>query len=245
MLRSTGSRQAAGAAAGDGTPSRWQELLKRFAGFYGQESTAIRHSHALFNSCYDHATQPAFREHLRLDNDFFHKHALINLHVWMVHNRLRTAPNGKLLQEQMFDRFWENTTERIRELGVPELTVNKHLRETQTFSFGAATVYDYGLAEGTEELAGSLYRNVFCNNQDIPELLVIETATYVQKQVKHLQNHSDDDVVKGDLSWMPALGCDGKVPDINQSDKWREAEDEQGRKYLYNVETRETKWAEA
>jgi len=46
----------------------------------------------------------------------------------------------------------------IRTLGVPELTVNKHLKETQTFSFGAALAYDHGLQENKDALAGALYR---------------------------------------------------------------------------------------
>eukprot|EP00946_MAST-07B_sp_MAST-7B-sp1_P003932 g3932.t1 len=156
----------------------------------------------------------------------------------MAHQRLRTAPGGKVLQEQMYDRFWEDTTKRIRALGVPELTVNKHLRETQTFSFGAATVYDYGLAEDEQELAGALYRNVFCNNQNIPEALVLETTSYVQDQVKNLAEHPDEKVLAGDLTWLPALGCEANA------EKWKQAEDENGRAYLYHVDTKETKWVD-
>ena len=229
-----------------GAPPRWQQWLRRAAGFYGDESTAIRHSHALFNSCFSHATQPPFRTHLRLEDDFFHNHALINLHVWMAHHRLRSAPGGKHLQEQMYDRFWEDTTKRIRALGVPELTVNKHLRETQTFSFGAATVYDYGLAEDEQELAGALYRSVFCNNQEIPEDLVMETTAYVKQQVSHLAQISDDNVLEGKLTWLPALGCvgEGAAASSDGANEWREATDENGRVYLYHLRTKETKWAD-
>ena len=46
----------------------------------------------------------------------------------------------------------------IRALGVPELTVNKHLKETQTFSFGAAMAYDHGLKDSKDSLAGAIYR---------------------------------------------------------------------------------------
>ena len=230
----------------EATP-RWQQWLRRAAGFYGDESTAIRHSHALFGSCYGHATQPQFRTHLMLEDDFFHNHALINLHVWMAHHRLRSAPGGKQLQEQMYDRFWENTTKRIRALGVPELTVNKHLRETQTFSFGAATVYDYGLAEDEQELAGALYRNVFCNNQDVPEALVMETTAYVQRQVEHLAQLSNENVLAGELTWLPALGCaggEGASASSDDADQWKEAKDDRGRVYLYHVKTKETKWVD-
>ena len=34
----------------------------------------------------------------------------------------------------MFDRVWEDTVKRVRALGVQELSVNKYVRDTQTFS---------------------------------------------------------------------------------------------------------------
>ena len=133
--------------------------LRKFAGFYGDESTAIRHSHAMFESCHAVSTQEHLLPHFSLEDDFIHRHALINLHVWMVHNRLRSGgknvdSEGKVMQEQLYDRFWENTTERIRALGVPELTVNKHLKETQSLSFGSAMSFDINMRESKDHLAG-------------------------------------------------------------------------------------------
>ena len=99
-------------AATGTTKSSWN-WLRSFAGFYGDESTAIRHSHSLFNSCHQIGSQKQILQHLVLEDDFFHNHAVINLHVWMVHNRLRAVgPQGKVMQEQIFDRFWEETTKR-------------------------------------------------------------------------------------------------------------------------------------
>ena len=104
----------------------------------------------------------------------------------------------------MYDRFWEDTTERIRILGVPELTVNKHLKETQTFSFGAAMAYDQGLNTSKDELAGAIYRNIFqspVEERNGLEQSIFEVADYIQDQVAHLAKQSDDDVLIGKISW--------------------------------------------
>ena len=94
------------------TSTTWN-WLRSAAGFYGDESTAIRHSHTIFLSCHKVGSQKHMLQHLLLEDDFFHNHALINLHVWMIHNRLRSlGPQGKIMQEQIFDRFWEDTTTR-------------------------------------------------------------------------------------------------------------------------------------
>ncbi len=239
---------AAPAAADSGSGGGWLQRLRHMAGWYGEESTSIRHSHALFKSCFAQATRRGLKEHLALEDDFFHNHALINLHVWMVHNRLRTVGGlGKPLQEQLFDRCWEDTTKRIRALSVPELTVNKHLRETQTFSFGAAVAYDHGLKEGTDALAGSLYRNVFCNNQDVAESTVLEMAAYVEEQVGSLGQVAHEDVCEGRLVWIAPPGCAGGPGQqvsgpVSVEASWVEAVDANGRTYWFHEQTKETTW---
>ena len=102
--------------------------------------------------------------------DFQQQHQLYMLHMWMVHHRLlREGEAGKLLQESLFDAYWENTTRRIRSTGIHELTLNKHLSEVQRWSFGAAVSYDHAFAlekgegkdKGNEkrvELSSALWR---------------------------------------------------------------------------------------
>ena len=139
----------------------------------------------------------------------------------------------------------------IRTLGVPELTVNKHLKETQTFSFGAAMAYDHGLKESKDALAGALYRNVFSNQQERNnphlEQTVLAMSSYVQDQVAHLNtNISDEDVLIGALHWRstPGAGMAATTRPFleEQDDEWREATADSGDVYYWNPRTRETKW---
>ena len=74
----------------------------------------------------------------------------------------------------------------------------------------------------------------------------MQTTRYVQHQVNHLAKHQNEDILTGKLSWMPALGCseaDTGSMEATEMAKWREAKDENGRTYLYHIETKETKWA--
>ena len=226
--------------------SKWDDMLRRFAGYYGEESTAIRHSHTVFRSCHEVGTQEHMLPHLILEDNFFHKHALINLHVWMIHNRLRCiGAEGKVTQEQLYDRFWEDTTERIRILGVPELTVNKHLKETQTFSFGAAMAYDQGLNTSKDELAGAIYRNIFqspVEERNGLEQSIFEVADYIQDQVAHLAKQSDDDVLIGKISWSSSPGGKKIKDSTYKSEEWKEAISDTGDVYYWNPRTRETRW---
>ena len=75
----------------------------------------------------------------------------------------------------------------------------------------------------------------------------METTAYVQRQVEHLAQLSNENVLAGELTWLPALGCaggEGASASSDDADQWKEAKDDRGRVYLYHVKTKETKWVD-
>lgn len=84
---------------------------------------------------------------MRVVDDFRRQHALYTLHVWLIHKRLLHDPidkeGGLLLQEDMFNIFWEDTISRIREKGVYELSVYENLSKVQQYTWIHLTNYDY------------------------------------------------------------------------------------------------------
>ena len=94
---------------------------------------------------------------------------LLSLHVWIIHRRLIHHPSsgsyGKLLQESLFDRLWEDTLVRIRAQNLAELTVNSHLNNVQKYTFSSLMGFDHAFTFETEEekldeLGGELWRKV-------------------------------------------------------------------------------------
>jgi hypothetical protein len=89
----------------------------------GERSTDV------FASLEEQATQNAWYEALRLPRTWITEHSLLALHVWILHNRFKVDYNvpatefsGRRMQEELFERFWEDTTRRIRNAGVAELS---------------------------------------------------------------------------------------------------------------------------
>lgn len=69
-----------------------------------------------------------------IGTDFRSKHMLLVVHVWMIHRRLlKEGKPGLLVQEALFDELWENTSNRIRSVGVNELSVIYHLNKVGKF----------------------------------------------------------------------------------------------------------------
>lgn len=61
---------------------------------------------------------------LGMKRTWISEHAMLALHVWLLANRFKVDYNcsglycGRRMQEQLFERFWEDTTLRIRNAGV-------------------------------------------------------------------------------------------------------------------------------
>jgi hypothetical protein len=184
------------------------------------------------------------------------------LHVWTIHRRLiREGGDGKKNQEALFDRCWEESILSIRALGVPELTVNKHLKELQKITFGALVNYDHGMANGTDELAGALYRNLYAIDEDVPEEKVLSMAAYVQRQTAAVDSLSDEDFNRGKIVWNNkgittsveaednSVSAPSELSEATLSSgvgsmhgDWQEALDQRGQVYYWNIVTRESSW---
>ena len=225
------------------TITKKRNWLLKLVGYYSDESTYMRQSSAMYRSCVYQISDSNIYTELGIEDSFYFRHSLIILHVWLVHQRLRSIGEEvdvqKDLQEQLFDRVWEDTVKRVRTLGVQELSVNKYVRDTQTFSFGAAVAYDHGLANDDHELGSSLFRNLFAGREEIEDEKVLAMVEYVRSQVEHLAAIPSDDIVSGKIDWLP---MPGKKETPGDTGDWQEALSEDGRAYWWNTKTRQSTW---
>jgi cytochrome b pre-mRNA-processing protein 3 len=245
---------------------RWGWLL-RALGYEGDESLRGNLSSKIYKVCENQSAKQALYKDMGLEPNFRTKHAMTMLHVWCIHRRLiKEGGEGKLVQEALFDRCWEESTLAIRALGVPELTVNKHLKELQKISFGALVNYDHGMQTGTDELAGALYRNLYAADEEVPEDTVLSMAAYVQRQARAVDKLDLDDFLKGNIVWdnkglakgLAEVETEGAESDAiaeatlseetlssgvgSMHGDWQEAVDQRGQTYYWNMVTREVVW---
>lgn len=244
---------------------RWDWLLKLF-GYYRGETARHRHSTILLNACAQQAARREFYENLRLEPKFMNMQAILMVHIWLVHRRLiQEGDQGRMMDEAVFDRLWEEVTVRIRAMGVPEISVNKNLMEVQKVSFGACLSFDRGLEQGIETLVESLKRNVFMASDDEMSSAdaklsardrkmqlqnVHSLANYMHRELANLRSLTAEEVMIGDFVFgEPPLPA-GKVlplpdyhaPCVVWKGGWVEALDQRGRTYYWNAQTRALVW---
>lgn len=189
------------------------------------------------------------------------------MHLWFLHKRLVTDTRDNhaslLVQEELFDIFWDDTQKRIREQGVQELSVNKHLNDVQQYTFQHLTHYDHAFSEFElkpkaryEELCGVFWVHVLQRQEDMCSDQVQRMAYYIDTQYNNIMNRLPEDYWReGRLAWVDIPDFTkmrdnkGKIlpekpvyeDDVLPSN-WHKALTTAGEPYYWNPEQNKAQW---
>lgn len=143
--------------------------LMSLFGFRGR--TTLGSARTLLFSCKDHAEKQLWYTNGKVGSEFRSKHTVLLMHIWIVNRRLlNEGKEGKLIQECLFDELWDDTCSRIRALGVGELSVNKHLRDVQGYSFRFCVELDHALSLPVAPIDLS----ALAQQENVPEGLAVD-----------------------------------------------------------------------
>ena len=120
-------------------------------------------------------------------DDFRSRHTLLLLHIWIINSRLvLQGKRGLQTQECLFDEFWDETTKRIRAVGIGEMSVNKRLLEVQKYSWQVCTELDSTVAttkqtdiQKLDNIGGIIWRHLYNGNDSIEDTHILKLARYV------------------------------------------------------------------
>jgi len=252
-------------------------FLRKLGQGLGLGKTTLGVSRSLLFNCKNHASHEDWFAANKgwVGTDFRSRHSILLTHIWLVHKRLllcegkSAKKQGLAIQESMFDELWDDTSIRIREAGINELSINKYLTQVQGYSFKACVELDEALTKPTrdekvEEIAGVMWRAVYNKRDEVEEDRVLTLANYVHSEHTSLLQVPDDAVLEGRVAFSPipafqsrpgAAGYGGGQGKATQAtsieellasaeakDEWKKAVAATGRTYYFNVKTRETRW---
>ncbi|CAH0513456.1 unnamed protein product [Peronospora belbahrii] len=235
---------------------RWYWLWKML-GFLNKDDFLFRNSTAVLQSCMNYTAVPEYYYALKLPRSFRAQQALLMTHVWLVHRRLALeGEEGKMMQELMFDRLWEETIVRIRHQNISELTVSKHLAQVQQMCFSACMAYDKGLKNGPNVLQSAVAEHLLEN--ETPEGLRIASimAEHMKHELKNLEKVDAKYIMEGTIPWSSIPKTHVKASHIPKDDdndddvvligqrfgNWRSALDNRGKLYYWNLTSRYSVW---
>jgi cytochrome b pre-mRNA-processing protein 3 len=133
---------------------------------------------------------------------------LICLHAFLYLHRLKAdRPQATPFCQSFFDRMFADFDRSLREMGVGDLSVGKHVKRMTRAFYGRILSYEVGLAGDDSVLAAALARNVF-GTVFVPESAADDMAIYVRRAVEALRSQPAADLLAGKIWFeIPSVRC--------------------------------------
>jgi cytochrome b pre-mRNA-processing protein 3 len=157
--------------------------------------------HALYGAIVAQARSPIFYRGYSVPDTVTGRLEMILLHVFLFFRRARSGIDMRPLGQDVFDRFCDDMDGNLREMGIGDLAVPKHMQRIGEAFYGRAAAYDAALdAADDAALSQALTRNVFGQGLQQPERAQRLTA-YVKAADVQLAREEDTNLAQGRISF--------------------------------------------
>lgn len=171
-------------------------LLKK----YGPEDDAAL---LLYPLIVEKARSPVFYQSLGVPDSVTGRFDMIVLHVVLLVNRLRDeGKSGAKLSQALFDRFFIDMDRALREKGVGDLGVPRHIKRMMQGFNGRRESYEQALASGDDQILQEvLRRNLYATVENVSDDMVSRITDYVKTCRNGLKRHNLNDFLAGRLTF--------------------------------------------
>jgi cytochrome b pre-mRNA-processing protein 3 len=152
------------------------------------------------------AREPVFFTHYGVPDTLDGRFELICLHAFLYLHRLKAdRPAASRFCQSLFDRMFADFDRSLREIGVGDLSVGKHVKRMARAFYGRVLSYEAGLAGNDSVLAAALARNLF-GTADAPPSAADAMTAYVRGVVRGLSSQPTTDLLAGQASFEAPSG---------------------------------------
>ena len=165
-------------------------------------------AHLLHETIVEQARTPTlFRRHA-IPDTFDGRFEFLLLHVLVVMRRLKAVgAEGEVAAQELFDLVFADFDRALRESGVGDLRVGSKIRRMAQAYFGRARALDDALADALPDvLCDMLERNVY-GTVSVESGTICGLASYVRRQVMHLDGVADQCIVTGHIDFAKVKGA--------------------------------------
>ncbi len=143
---------------------------------------------------------------------------LLVLHLALVLDRLANEPQLRELGQALFDHFCTDMDRNLREMGIGDLSVPKHMQRVGEAFYGRAQAYRAALARDDQRtLVQALERNIYGHAAG-SQAGAARLAAYIRETVGQLRVQPTSQVLAGKLT-MPDPAATVLVEDEASSSK--------------------------
>lgn len=147
------------------------------------------------------ARQPEYYADLGVPDTIDGRFDLIVLHAMLVMRRLRTEGEaGARLAQTVFDHMFRDMDRSLREIGIGDMSIGKHVKRMARAFYGRAARYEQGLDGADELLRDALAANLYRAGA-APETVLDEMVARVRAIDLALRQNSLSDITAGRIRW--------------------------------------------
>ena len=127
---------------------------------------------------------------------------MVVIHTMLAMRRLRAEPASveEPLSQELFDYMFKDMDRSLREAGVGDMSIGKHMKKLAKAFYGRAGEYEQGMDGDDAALIDALKRNVYRSATPTDQQVQL-LMQYLREADKTLAAASFDDVSAGRMPW--------------------------------------------
>jgi cytochrome b pre-mRNA-processing protein 3 len=155
----------------------------------------------------EQARQPVFFADYGVPDTFDGRFELICLHAFFYLHRLKAErPQSAGLSQAIFDTMFADLDRALREMGIGDLSVGKHVKRMAQGFYGRIHVYQEGVESGDSALGAALLRNLYGTVRGSAPRIGAMTE-YVHRAVGELARQPAVELLAGRVHFpVPGIG---------------------------------------
>lgn len=160
---------------------------------------------ALYRAVVQQSRLPEFYEDLAVPDTFDGRYDVWALNASLIVNVLyiNKTEHNEALAQSLFDIMFENMDENIREMGIGDMSIGKHMKRMITSFYGRMKAYGDALQSGNrDDLREALTRNLYRKNDDLPEKELEKMMAYMERCYTEFQ---EQDLSYGQIEFPAPL----------------------------------------
>ena len=159
----------------------------------------------LYDAVVAQARRPEFYAGLGVPDTIDGRFEMIALHAFLVMRRLKgQGQAASAVSQELFDTLIADMDRSLREIGIGDLSVPKHIKNMAKGLYGRIVSYEKGLAEpGDGLLHAALDRNLYGTVLEVPESHLAAMAAYMRRETAALAGQPVDGLATGHVQFGP------------------------------------------
>ena len=188
-------------------------------GFFKKKEENAQLAAVLYDKILAQSREPDFYQYFGVPDTIQGRFDLLCVHAFLIVDRLyEDGPKGTKLAQSFFDHMFKETDKNLRELGIGDLSVPKHIKKLMRGFKGRSMAYrDAMESDEHYDLIEALMRNLYGTSEKPDEKNACLIASYMHETAFILGTTSEEDFIQADFNF-PAMPKKDEEVQSNKTD---------------------------